>query len=65
VTHSDGTATTRRGQAAEITVTRRSGEHAEIITVTKHGTVRVAGAPDRIAKHFQVTGLSKVFGMHP
>jgi anti-sigma B factor antagonist len=30
----------------------------------KHGTVRVAGAPGRIAKHFQVTGLSKVFGMH-
>jgi anti-sigma B factor antagonist len=31
----------------------------------KHGTVMVAGAPGRIAKHFQVTGLSKVFGMHP
>jgi anti-sigma B factor antagonist len=31
----------------------------------KHGTVRVAGAPGRIAKHFQVTGLSRLFGMHP
>lgn len=31
----------------------------------KHGTVQVAGAPRRIAKHFQVTGLSKVFSMHP
>lgn len=30
----------------------------------KHGTVRVAGASDRIAKHFTVTGLAKLFGMH-
>jgi anti-sigma B factor antagonist len=30
----------------------------------KHGTVQVAGAPDRIAKHFQITGLSRLFGMH-
>jgi anti-sigma B factor antagonist len=30
----------------------------------KHGTVQVAGAPDRIAKHFQVTGLSKLCGMY-
>jgi len=30
----------------------------------KGGTVQVAGAPDRIAKHFRVTGLSKLFGMH-
>jgi anti-sigma B factor antagonist len=31
----------------------------------KGGTVQVAAVPDRIAKHFQVTGLTKLFGMHP
>ena len=30
----------------------------------KDGTVQVAGASDLIAKHFQVTGLSRLFGMH-
>ena len=30
----------------------------------KGGTVQVAGASDRIARHFQVTGLSRLLGMH-
>ena len=30
----------------------------------KGGTVQVAAVPGRIAKHFQVTGLSKLFDMH-
>jgi anti-sigma B factor antagonist len=30
----------------------------------KGGTVQVAAVPDRIAKQFKVTGLSKLFGMH-
>jgi anti-sigma B factor antagonist len=30
----------------------------------RNGTVQVAAVPDRIAKHFQVTGLSRLFGMH-
>ena len=30
----------------------------------KHGTVQVAAAPGRIARHFQVTGLARLFGMH-
>jgi anti-anti-sigma factor len=28
------------------------------------GTVQVAAVPDRIAKQFQVTGLSRLFGIH-
>jgi anti-sigma B factor antagonist len=31
----------------------------------KGGTVQVAAVPDRIARHFQVTGLARLFGMHP
>jgi anti-sigma B factor antagonist len=30
----------------------------------KHGTVQVAAVPGRIAKHFQVTGLDRLFGLH-